>query len=567
MQNVMDNLYDVIINNKENISNFKLDKNKYYKTDDGEIVLYLSIDNGYTRAHVVMGKGKDLKSALENAVKDYKSNIHFNFKPMSVKLDIVTNVLPILKGSSRINIRKDEVRYRRGEDGLLLSDDFSAAFLPEEVEAYKMIQKRLIQPDKVFDAFEKHFLLDQQKTVKRFLTSQFMDLYKFRTDSWYIDKNEYLPLIRGHRTYNNLDKEDLLSAIELTKDNYFKQSVNPKGKFVYIYNPEDSTVPSKYNILRHAGTAYSMLETYELMPDKGLMRAIERAIKYLLTKVEDTEINGKKAQVIVEKDAAKLGGNGLAIVALAKYTQLTGDEQYLPLMQNMATWMGELQDESGKFAIHKQIFSTGEDSGFVSHYYPGEAILALCRLYQLDKNEKWLDLAENEANYLINERDAEANLDNIAHDHWLLYALNDLYRERKKEMYLKHAFFICEAILKIQRLDSNKYNQEWLGSFGSHKKAPSTPTACRSEGLGAAFRLAQDHNYTKEAEQYKNAMKEAIKFQLQMHLKPESVMYYRNKKFCLGAVHQGLTNYELRNDYTQHNISSFISYYNILSKY
>src|SRR5699024_3309014 len=277
MQNVMDNLYDVIINNKENISNFKLDKNKYYKTDDGEIVLYLSIDNGYTRAHVVMGKGKDLKSALENAVKDYKSNIHFNFKPMSVKLDIVTNVLPILKGSSRINIRKDEVRYRRGEDGLLLSDDFSAAFLPEEVEAYKMIQKRLIQPDKVFDAFEKHFLLDQQKTVKRFLTSQFMDLYKFRTDSWYIDKNEYLPLIRGHRTYNNLDKEDLLSAIELTKDNYFKQSVNPKGKFVYIYNPEDSTVPSKYNILRHAGTTYSMLETYELMPDKGLMRAIERA--------------------------------------------------------------------------------------------------------------------------------------------------------------------------------------------------------------------------------------------------------------------------------------------------
>src|SRR5699024_9445790 len=137
---------------------------------------YLSIDNGYTRAHVVMGKGKDLKSALEIAVKEYKNNIHVKFKPISVKLDIVTKVLPILKDSSRINIRKEEVRYRRGEDGLLLSEDFSAAFLPEEVEAYKMIQKRLLQPDKIFDAFEKHFLLDQQKTVKRFLTSQFMDL-------------------------------------------------------------------------------------------------------------------------------------------------------------------------------------------------------------------------------------------------------------------------------------------------------------------------------------------------------------------------------------------------------
>src|SRR5690625_4642614 len=211
------------------------------------------------------------------------------------------------------------------------------------------------------------------------------------------------------------------------------------------------------------------------MKNKDLRRNIERKIKYLMTKVENTEINGKKAQVIVEKDAAKLGGNGLAIVALAKYTQLTGDEQYIPLMQNMATWMGELQDDSGKFAIHKQVFSTGEDSGFVSHYYPGEAILALCRLYQIDQNEKWLDLAENEANYLINERESIEHLDSIAHEHWLLYALNYIYHERPKEMYLKHSFFICEAILKIHRLDPNKYNRELLGSFGSHENAPSAP--------------------------------------------------------------------------------------------
>src|SRR5699024_8457648 len=353
--------------------------------------------------------------------------------------DIVTEVFPVLrtKKKSRINIRKDQVKYRRGEDGLILFNDFSLAFLPEEVEAYQMIQKRLIKPRNIFNAFEKHFLLDQQNAMKRLLTSQFMNIYKFRTESWYIDEEECLPLFRGHRTYDKLSRKDLWSAIKITRNNYFKQAVNSKGKFAYIYDPRNNNVPAKYNILRHAGTTYSMLETYELMPNDGLMRAIERAIKYLLTKVETTKINDKEAQVIVEKNAAKLGGNGLSIVALAKYTQITGDKQYLPLMQSMATWMGELQDETGKFAIHKQIFSTGKDSGFVSHYYPGEAILALCRLYQIDKNEKWLDLAENEANYLINVRDVEANLETIAHDHWLLYALNDLYRERPKEMYLK----------------------------------------------------------------------------------------------------------------------------------
>ncbi|NMA73722.1 MAG: hypothetical protein GX963_06070 [Bacteroidales bacterium] len=569
MEKIMRNLYDVIVNNSDTIMDFKFDTTNFYRSEDEELITYLSIDNGYSRAFVFKGQGKDLNTALENAVSEYREKININFKPISVRLDIVNEVFPVLrkKEKSRINVRNDEIKYRRGEDGLMFFNDFSVAFLPQEVEAYQMIQKRRIQTKNVFKAFEKHFLLEQQNLMKKLLISQYMNVYKFRTNAWFVNEKEYFPLFRGYRTYESLTKKDLWNAVKLTRNNYFKQAVNSKGKFAYVYDPRNNNVPARYNILRHAGTTYSMLETYELMPNDGLMRAIERAIKYLLTKVKTTTINGVKAQVIVEKDAAKLGGNGLAIVALAKYTQITGDKQYLPLMQSMATWMGELQDETGKFAIHKQIFSTGEDSGFVSHYYPGEAILALCRLYQIDKNEKWLDIAENEANYLINVRDVKASVRTIAHDHWLLYALNDLYRERPKEMYLKHSFFIAKAILRIQRLDPKKYPKERLGSFDSHSNAPSTPTACRVEGLGAAYRLAYDHGYMEEAEQYRKSMKEAIKFQLQMHLKPESVMFYENKRLSLGAVHANLSNYELRNDYTQHNISSFISYYNILKHY
>lgn len=564
MKQVMESLFDLIVNNNDSPSNFEVDESKYFRNDEGEMIVFLSIDDGLTRSHVASGKGSDFNTAVNNAISLYKNNVSNNLKPISLKLDIVTELRTIIKEKSRINITNTEVKYNRREDGLMFNKDLSIAFLPEEVEAYKMIENRKIQPEHIFNAFEKHFLLSEQKLVKNFLSSKFMNVYRFRTDSWFIDEKEYLPLYKGKRVYEELTPENLWQSIELTKDNYFRQCVNPQGKFVYIYNPEYSHVPNKYNILRHAGTTYSMLETYEMMPDKGLMTAIKRAIKYLLTKVEDTTINGKKAQVVIEKDAAKLGGNGLSVVALAKYTEITGDKQYLPLMQNMATWMGELQDETGKFAVHKQIFSTGEDSGFVSHYYPGEAILALCRLYQIDKNEKWLDLAENEATYLITERDAEATLDTIAHDHWLLYGLNDLYRERPKEIYLKHSFFIAEAIIKAQRTDTTKFKPEWIGSFDSHSYPASTPAACRSEGLGAAYRLAYDHGYHEEAELYKKTMETSIKFQLYLQLKPESVMYYRNKRFCLGAVHPSLNKYELRNDYTQHNISSFISYYNMI---
>ncbi|WP_233254356.1 glycoside hydrolase family protein [Salipaludibacillus keqinensis] len=563
----MEEIFQVVLKKKDSLANTNTKYTNAYKTKDGDVVVFLSFSNKYMRAYVATGKGKDVQSAIEEAISVYRKNKAVNFKPVSVKLDVVTMLLPVKKDQSRININKDEVFYRRGEDGLALSEDFSAAFLPEEVEAYRMIKNRHIQKDRVFDAFEKHFLLPEQKITKNFIGNDFMDLFKFRTDSHYIDKDGYLPLHRGHRTYEDLSKEDLWKAIELTKDNYYKQVVNSKGKYIYSYMPQEVTQADDYNILRHAGTTYSMLETYELMPDENLMKAIERAIKYLLTKVKDIEINGHKAQVVVEKNKCKLGGNGLSIVTLAKYTQLTGNKEYVPLMQDMATWMGQLQDETGKFAVHKQVFSTGEDSGFVSHYYPGEAILSLVRLYQVDKNEKWLDLAENEANYLINIRDKEADLDSIAHDHWLLYALNDLYRERPKDMYMKHAFFISEAIVKAQRLDKKEYNSEWIGSFEQPGTPRSTPAACRSEGLCAAYRMAMDHGHKKEADQYKKTIIETIKFQLQMQLKPESVMYYTNKKLCLGAFHAGLKNYELRNDYTQHNISSLIAFYNILNNY
>jgi len=38
-----------------------------------------------------------------------------------------------------------------------------------------------------------------------------------------------------------------------------------------------------------------------------------------------------------------------------------------------------------------------------------------------------------------------------------------------------------------------------------------------------------------------------------------------NPKKYLGAFHKSLTDYEIRIDYTQHNISSILEYYKILS--
>src|SRR5699024_5282749 len=107
----------------------------------------------------------------------------------------------------------------------------------------------------------------------------------------------------------------------------------------------------------------------------------------LFKRIKPLEVNGNDIKVVVEKDAQKVGGNALAIVALAKYTEVTGNNKHVPLMQDLASWIKEVQGDDGEFTVHKQRYSNGERFDFVSHYYPGEAILALVRLYQVDKNE------------------------------------------------------------------------------------------------------------------------------------------------------------------------------------
>jgi hypothetical protein len=53
-------------------------------------------------------------------------------------------------------------------------------------------------------------------------------------------------------------------------------------------------------------------------------------------------------------------------------------------------------------------------------------------------------------------------------------------------------------------------------------------------------------------------MELGIAFALQTKFRPESVMYVRDPQRALGGFHYSLTNYRLRIDYTQHNISSLL---------
>ena len=265
---------------------------------------------------------------------------------------------------------------------------------------------------------------------------------------------------------------------------------------------------------------------------------------------------------IVENDQAKLGGNGLAVLALTYYMNLTDNRDLLEDTQSLTRWILSIQDASGEFVTHIVEFPTSEKSEFSSQYYPGEAIYALASLYLLDGDEAWLHAAQNGARWLAEDRIQGKDPEDIIHDHWLLLGLDVVQHISPDKVYFDAAMTIADAIIRSQNLDPEY--PDWFGSY--YKPPRSTPTATRSEGLLAAFRVARDFGTAGEARRILDAVKNNISFQLRTQFHPETAMYLADPQRVLGGFHRDLTNFEIRNDYVQHNISGILALYRALTE-
>ena len=284
--------------------------------------------------------------------------------------------------------------------------------------------------------------------------------------------------------------------------------------------------------------------------------AAGQAVGYMLAQ---THPCGSEALCIAEEGEVKLGGNALAILALVYHLRTVDDPEHLAAAQALARWIVQVQKENGAFGIHKMAFPDERRMDFTSIYYPGEAIYALAQLYELDRRREWLEAAAKNAGYLITERDRELKTDALPHDHWLLYGLAKLARAAPAPLWKRHGLRIARGIIATQNRDATPL--DWTGSF--YRPPRSTPTATRTEGLGAAYALASDNDHgLKEA--ILDAYCRGVGFQLQTQFHPEKAMYLSDPRRVLGGFHRSLTDYEIRIDYNQHNISSLLGLHAIL---
>lgn len=388
------------------------------------------------------------------------------------------------------------------------------------------------------------------------------------TASWVWD-SAAAHAVRTYRLHAHDDVDVTDPEVVLTRAvhaaEHLASLVGPEGKIRYRYDPADDRSTDKENLLRHAGSTYALLTAYERTAHAPWRDAAQRAVGYLLaqsaTDTRSGPYGGGTARYLVEGAHIKLGGAGLGLLALATWQRVTGGAEHLPQAREFATFLLSQQQKDGEFVYFAAREPGGEPRDDTSDYYPGEAILGLVSLYALDPDPRWLAAARRGADWLIDVRDAGKPPADLQNDHWLMIALDRLHAATDDPRYLAHAQKLAAAVgAKLGRRAER--NDDFPDFAGAYNDPPtSTPASVRVEGLVAVVDLLErthtDHDL-------KPLLLTTLRHSLRSQVTPVLGYWMEDPEDAIGGWMAGVTDPEMRNDYTQHALSALLGTERIL---
>ncbi|MFP4433498.1 MAG: hypothetical protein ACLFTN_03445 [Phycisphaerae bacterium] len=523
-------------------------------------VVLISLSDGVKTARVLIGTGRGVVPAIEHAAAQAREMLPDTVRPRWLRLDVVQEVHRIDK------ITDETLTHPLDRDGSLwglgTTREHGMVLLPIEI-----MRDKLMTGGNALNPFTLQEFLRQRPWRARGdgFSAERNDhskvRFQFRTDATFTDGQEVVELYRGHRLIGPLTPSGLL-ARAVQAGRYLTRMVKPSGQFVYHYYPATNGEKRSYNLPRHAGTIYAMMQLYEVTGDKELLAAAQRALKFLLAHVRPAKDTVRKRAVVVEDNVVKLGGVGLAGIAIARYVSASHDRQPLETLHQLGRWIRSVQNpDTGELHTHYMTWPNGRRVDRKMAYYPGEAILALMRLHELDPKGDWLESARKAALWQVKSQQGK----DYWADHWLLYALNEIHAATGNDPLARHAHAMTtEAIVEQQRRRPEPGRRDWVGSFYIPPRI--TPTATRMEGLAATWFLADRQGRDDLTEPYRETLLRGVRFVLQGQVMPEQAMFHARPQVSLGGFTASLTDPEIRIDFVQHSISALLMTREILLK-
>lgn len=516
------------------------------------IILFLSIGNPNIRAKVHHVVETDLQKAIEKLRE--KATLFVRKKhitPEWIKLDLVTDIqkIPFLELTK--NIAKTRRNYFRS--GIAFDEEFRLTFLEQEINGNAMIRSVNKGPLQLHDKNINRYLKTRYSQTLPFMQQLYenKEVFTFQTKAVFLDRKEEKivelydgALTNGVRKAGNREKE-FRSLIHDTTY-YLQSQVKENGQFEYGYFSAFARPIGTYNILRHSSTLYSMVEGYEIIRDDSLLKTVEKGIDYA---IREAMIYKNEENVAFMVDYAnhkeiKLGASATAILAMAKYMEVTKTEKYMKEAQALARGIIRMKTVSGGF-IHVLSYPSLEikDLNRII-YYEGEAVFALLRLYALDKRDMWLEEAKKSMDYFI-ENDYWQH-----HDHWLSYASNEITEYIPEDKYFIFGLKNCH-----DRMDFIYHRDTTYPTFLEL-------TMAAYKLVKKIKRLEKDYllSYI-DQKLLVDTIDRRAEYQRVGYFYPELAMYMKHPGLILHGFFVRHHSFRVRIDDVEHYLSSYCQYY------
>lgn len=569
-----------------------------YVPENGFLV-FLSFSDGSARADVVHGSGADIAEAFADAQQKawtliQKKRQRFRW----LKADVVTEYAPTDAKTLAYMIKEpgwnEFFRF-----GLTFDRSFRTALLEEELNGAKILDyasgsisladlnrylKKAGRP--ALPKLPEFFLLFQ--TAGFFYDADSAADAAAATDADSAASTDadsapasgcVIPLIpdglsRGRREIQNLDAAAARSFVTAAAS-FLEKQVQQDGSFRYGYYPRFDRVIPGYNCMRHASTIWSLLCQYRITQKASVLSLAARSIEYLLSHAlvyrdPDTAYLSEPL-----KDEIKLGGGGVLILAITEYLDLCSEEpltkapnaeilhakDVLPEQEalrrrytEIACALGNgilslLNPETGEFShVLNMDFSLKERYRTV--YYDGEAAYALCRLYRLTKEEKWLFYAEKAVDHFL-----AADYTRYR-DHWFAYAMNEITRYIHRDDYdtfaLRNARVNLDFLYK-RETTYHTFLELLMVTFETYERI-----LAQNPGLPYLKKFNLPY--------FLRTIRVRADRMLNGFFFPEYAMYMRCPDKILGSFMVRHDGFRVRIDDVQHNIGGFYLYYKNYSR-
>ncbi|UVH56337.1 CapA family protein [Variovorax paradoxus] len=522
-------------------------------TGEAGCVVFLATGEDDSRARVVSGRGADIDAAWRAATEKARRT---GQTPLHLRAEVVDKVTPMSWAALKAKLAKTKRNYFN--EGIAFDARFEFALLAQEMHGSAILYNGDVEHAEPNTG---NLRLHCKRRFGReidFPADDAAPVWCFTTRAVYVDAKGAWPITAegqaaGFRELREWNAQQIHALVD-NAGNYLAEQVQPTGEFHYGWFPcFDRAIPT-YNTLRHASSTYAMLEAWELTRNDTLKAAIDRSLAFLAgTLIRPAHLpDGTRAAYLLDIGSEiKLGGNAVCLLALVKYTELTGDRKYLPLLEQLALGIRHMQDaETGSFVHVLNAPALDVKDRFRVIYYDGEAAFGLMRLYGLTRDERWLAVVEKAFDHFIAAEHWRA------HDHWLSYCVNELTRYRPETRYYQFGLQNVAGYLDfvLERITTFPTLLELMMAARDMVLRLEADPALRPLLAGL------------DRDKFDRALVYRARYLANGHFWPELAMFFRNPARIAGSFFIKHHSFRVRIDDVEHYLSGYVAYHRMLKE-